>query len=77
VRGSGLLIGVELVRDRETREPAAAETARTLDLMCRHGVLVGRTGEHDNVLKIRPPMPFGPAHADQLVAALDQALREV
>jgi 4-aminobutyrate aminotransferase-like enzyme/aminoglycoside phosphotransferase (APT) family kinase protein len=77
VRGSGLLIGVELVRNRETREPAGAETARTLDLLCRHGVLVGRTGEHDNILKIRPPMPFGPTHADQLVAALDQALREV
>lgn len=75
VRGSGLVIGVELVRDRETREPAARERDTVLDRMRDLGVLVGRTGELGNVIKIRPPMPFGRVHADRLLEALDEALR--
>ena len=74
VRGCGLLAGVELVRDRKTLEPAAGERDRVLDLMKEKGVLVGRTGRLGNVIKIRPPMPFGKEHADMLIAALDEAL---
>jgi 4-aminobutyrate aminotransferase-like enzyme len=74
VRGFGLLAGVELVLDRDTLEPAPQQTKRVLDLMCANGVLIGREGPHDNVLKIRPSLVFRPEHADILVDALDASL---
>ncbi|MCC6555078.1 MAG: aminotransferase class III-fold pyridoxal phosphate-dependent enzyme, partial [Polyangiaceae bacterium] len=74
VRGSGLFAGVELVRDRSTREPATAETARVVNLMREDGVLVSSSGPHGNVLKIRPPLPFQREHVDRLVGALGAAL---
>ena len=74
VRGSGLLTGVELVRDRSTLEPAPAETKRVINHMRDNGVLVGREGPLGNVLKIRPPLAFRREHAERLVEALDGAL---
>ncbi len=74
VRGMGLLIGVELVRDRQTLAPAGAETERVLNHMRENRVLVGREGPHGNVLKIRPPLAFKNEHANILVDALDKAL---
>lgn len=74
VRGRGLLLGVELVRDQATLEPAAEEARRVVDRMREDLVLVGRHGPHGNVIKIRPPLVFGRAEADLLVAALDRAL---
>jgi 4-aminobutyrate aminotransferase-like enzyme/Ser/Thr protein kinase RdoA (MazF antagonist) len=74
VRGSGLLTGVELVRDRTTLEPAPDETKRVINHLRNNGVLVGREGPHGNVLKIRPPLAFGREHADILVEGLDRAL---
>ena len=68
VRGSGLFIGVELVRDGE---PAATEAARIVNQMRAHGILLGTDGPHHNVLKIRPPMPFTEENADEVIAALD------
>lgn len=76
VRGSGLFIGVELVRNRETLEPASAEAAFISDRMRELGVLLGTDGPHHNVLKIRPPMPFGTTNADQLVDVLERVLTE-
>jgi 4-aminobutyrate aminotransferase-like enzyme len=76
VRGSGLFLGVELVRDRATLEPATDEAAGVVLRMRELGVLVGTDGPHQNVIKIRGPMPLGERDADCLVAALDQALRE-
>jgi 4-aminobutyrate aminotransferase-like enzyme/Ser/Thr protein kinase RdoA (MazF antagonist) len=77
VRGSGLFIGVELVRSRETLEPAAAEAAFVVNRLREEGILLGTDGPHANVLKIRPPMPFAEADADALVRALDRVLREL
>ena len=74
VRGMGLLVGVELVRDRRTLEPAGAETQRVVNHMRDNFVLVGREGPHGNVLKIRPPLAFQCEHADILADALDKAL---
>jgi 4-aminobutyrate aminotransferase-like enzyme/Ser/Thr protein kinase RdoA (MazF antagonist) len=76
VRGSGLFVGVELVRDRQTLEPAGEEAAFVVDRMRDKGVLTGTDGPHHNVLKIRPPMPFTAENADQLVAVLDEVLAE-
>lgn len=74
VRGAGLFIGVDLVRDRETREPAPELARRVTDGMREAGVLIGIDRPFANVLKIRPPMPIQEEHADLLVAALDDQL---
>ncbi|MEP7087074.1 MAG: aminotransferase class III-fold pyridoxal phosphate-dependent enzyme, partial [Gemmatimonadota bacterium] len=58
VRGSGLFWGVELVRDRETLEPASAEASFVANRMRERGILLGTDGPYHNVVKIRPPMPF-------------------
>jgi 4-aminobutyrate aminotransferase-like enzyme/Ser/Thr protein kinase RdoA (MazF antagonist) len=77
VRGAGLFIGVEFVRDRSTLEPATKETAMIVNRMRELGVLVGIDGPYTNVMKIRPPLVFDKNHALQLIDALDQALREI
>ena len=74
VRGVGLATGVELVRDRITKEPASAEATRLLGLLRDEGVLIGGEGKFGNVLKIRPPIVFTQEHAEIAVAALDRAL---
>src|SRR5262245_60245155 len=74
VRGSGLFIGVELVRDRKTLEPATAEAAEVVNRMREEGVLIGTDGPYHNVLKIRPPMPFTIEDAEVVVDALEKIL---
>ena len=74
VRGRGMFFAVEMVTDRDTRMPATAETKRIVNAMREKGVLISRIGMHDNVLKIRPPMPFSQEHADLLVSMLDEVL---
>ena len=77
VRGSGLFLGVELVRDRDTLEPAGAEASYVVNRMRDHQILLGTDGPHHNVVKIRPPMPFDEADADRLVETLDDVLGEL
>ena len=77
VRGAGLFIGVELVRDHTTLEPATKETAAVANRMRELGVLVGVEGPCSNVLKIRPPLVFDENHALQFTDTLEQALREI
>ncbi|WP_447975505.1 aminotransferase class III-fold pyridoxal phosphate-dependent enzyme [Nitrospira sp. Kam-Ns4a] len=76
VRGTGLFLGVELVRDREMREPAGREAAYVAERLKDYGVLVGTDGLAHNVLKIKPPMCFTKGDADWLTAALDRVLSE-
>lgn len=75
VRGSGLFLGIELVRDRESLEPAATEAKFVVNRMRDLGVLVGTDGPLHNVIKIRPPMTFGIAEAKLLVAALERCFQ--
>lgn len=77
VRGTGLALGVELVTDRKTLAPAAAETKRLTSLIRDEGVLVGSEGILGNVLKIRPPIVFSKENADIAVAAMDRALSKL
>lgn len=77
VRGSGLFLGVELVRDRKTLEPAGAEASFVANRMRERGILLGTDGPFHNVVKIRPPMPFSERDADLLVSALDASLDEL
>ena len=76
VRGSGLFLGVELVRDRGTREPAGTEASYVANRMRECGILLGTDGPYHNVVKIRPPMPFSESDADRLVAVMDRILAE-
>ena len=76
VRGSGLFLGVELVRDRASLEPAGAEASYVVDRMREEGILLGTDGPYHNVVKIRPPMPFDEANGDRLVETLDRILGE-
>jgi 4-aminobutyrate aminotransferase-like enzyme/Ser/Thr protein kinase RdoA (MazF antagonist) len=76
VRGSGLFLGVELVKDRASLEPAADEASYAINRMREEGILIGTDGPWHNVLKIRPPMPFDDDDADRLVATLDTILAE-
>ena len=74
VRGAGLFLGVELVQNRNTLEPASAEADFVINRMAERGILLGTDGPMHNVLKIRPPMPFSIANADHLLATLDTVL---
>jgi len=77
VRGLGLMLGIELVRDRGTKEPASAECARVFETCRELGLLIGKGGLHGNVLRIKPPMCLTEADADFLVEVLDTALHRV
>jgi 4-aminobutyrate aminotransferase-like enzyme len=78
VRGQGLMIGIELVRDRATKEPAPTEAAQVRALCREAGVLIGVGGQFGNVLRLQPPLVITQeqlAHAIQVVAeALDSCL---
>ncbi len=76
-RGAGFFLGLELVRDRETLEPAEEEAAYAVDRLRDLGILAGTDGPHHNVIKLRPAMIFGEADADRLIAGLERVLGEL
>jgi alanine-glyoxylate transaminase/(R)-3-amino-2-methylpropionate-pyruvate transaminase len=77
VRGMGLMLGMELVRDRSTKEPAKSETLQMLEETREMGVLFGKGGIDGNVLRIKPPMCITSEDADFAVDVLDRALAGV
>jgi 4-aminobutyrate aminotransferase-like enzyme len=78
VRGKGLLIGVELVHDREGKEPIPASLIGGVVEFCRsQGVIVGRSGggaRYSNTIAICPPLVITRAECDRLVEVLDKAM---
>jgi 4-aminobutyrate aminotransferase-like enzyme/Ser/Thr protein kinase RdoA (MazF antagonist) len=76
VRGSGLFLGVDLVLDRATREPAPTQASYVVNRLRERGILTGTDGPHRNVLKLRPPLIFTESDADLFTATLDQILAE-
>jgi alanine-glyoxylate transaminase/(R)-3-amino-2-methylpropionate-pyruvate transaminase len=74
VRGMGLMLGVELVRDRKTKEPASSETAEVLEQAKERGLLLGKGGLHGNTLRIKPPMCITKDDADFMIECLDSIL---
>jgi 4-aminobutyrate aminotransferase-like enzyme len=74
VRGKGLYIGVEFVRDRKSKKPDKAAATRVVDMLRDRNVLVGIAGPYGNILKIRPPLCFERDHADLLVKTLSDSL---
>lgn len=77
VRGTGLMIGMELVGDSETGAPAPDLAHSVMNDMKERGVLIGTTGPHGNVLKIRPPLVLTLEEADLIADTLDASLRFV
>jgi alanine-glyoxylate transaminase/(R)-3-amino-2-methylpropionate-pyruvate transaminase len=77
VRGMGLMLGMELVRDRSSKEPAKAETLDVLEQAREMGVLFGKGGIDGNVLRIKPPMCITADDADFAVEVLHQSLTAV
>jgi alanine-glyoxylate transaminase/(R)-3-amino-2-methylpropionate-pyruvate transaminase len=77
VRGMGLMLGVELVRDRECKVPAKDETLEVMELAREMGVLLGKGGLDGNVLRIKPPMCVTQADTDFALEVLDVAIGKV
>ena len=77
VRGLGLMLGVELVKDRKTKEPATSETAEIMERTKNHGLLIGKGGLFGNVLRIKPPMCINESDADFIADTLDKVLGEI
>jgi alanine-glyoxylate transaminase/(R)-3-amino-2-methylpropionate-pyruvate transaminase len=77
VRGKGLMLGVELVKDRSTKEPAKAECAEVFERCKDLGLLIGKGGLWGNTLRIKPPMCIHQADADFMLDVIDEALAGV
>lgn len=77
VRGAGLYIGVELVRDRSTKEPDSAAALAVVNELRERRVLISATGFNANTLKIRPPLVFSEADAARLLTEMDAVFKEL
>lgn len=75
VRGHGLFIGAELVKDRKTKKPAVPEIDHIVEQMKDRGFLLSTDGPLHNVLKIKPPIVFSKKNADDMVGNLDEVLQ--
>ena len=76
IRGSGLFLGVDMVKDRETREPATELASKVVNELKERGVLIGSIGPYDNILKLRPPMVFSTENADYFLEIVDGVLSD-
>jgi 4-aminobutyrate aminotransferase-like enzyme len=76
VRGSGLFLGIDLVLDRETREPAPLQASYVVNCLRDRGILAGTDGPHHNVIKLRPPLVFSEADANLFMETLGTVLQE-
>ena len=77
VRGMGLMQGIELVKDRKTKEPAPQETAQLMEEARREGLLIGKGGLWGNVIRMSPPMNISEADVDEAIRLLDRSLAAV
>jgi len=77
VHGSGFYLGVELIRDRETLEPATEETAYLCDRLRELGIFMQPTGDYLNILKIKPPMCTTRQSVDFFVDTVSKVLDEL
>jgi len=77
VRGMGLMQGIELVKDRKTKEPAPEVTAAVMEAAKDKGLIIGKGGLYGNVLRISPALNVTQGDADQAADTLDQAFAEV
>ena len=77
VRGTGLMIGVELVKDRKTKEPAGEEAGYIAERAKDNGVIIGKGGARGNVLRINPPLCIEKKDVEQVADVLDDSFRHL
>ncbi len=77
VRGMGLMLGVELVKDKKTKEPAPDFANQVMDMTQEAGVVIGKGGIHGNTLRIQPPMVVTKQDVDRGITALKGALEGI
>lgn len=77
VRGLGLMLGVELVKDRDTLEPASKECVAVFEKCRELGLLIGKGGLYGNTLRIKPPMCITVQDADFILDVLEESLRKI
>jgi alanine-glyoxylate transaminase/(R)-3-amino-2-methylpropionate-pyruvate transaminase len=77
VRGKGLMLGIEMVKDRATKEPASAECAAVLESAKEMGLLLGKGGLRGQTIRFAPPMCINSADADFLLEVLDAAFAKL
>jgi 4-aminobutyrate aminotransferase-like enzyme len=77
VRGKGLIIGIELVRNHETKNPAAEEAALIRDTCRKKGVLMGHGGVKGNVVRFQPPLVITKEEIDHAISVLNESIEEV
>jgi 4-aminobutyrate aminotransferase-like enzyme len=77
VRGMGLMQALELVRDRNTKEPAPEETGRIMEAARTNALLIGKGGMYGNCIRISPPLNISKSDVDEFVRRLDCSFTEV
>lgn len=76
VRGFGLFLGLDLVRSKESREPAPNQASYVVNRLREQAILTGTDGPHHNVIKLRPPLIFSHSDADHFCSTFESILRE-
>ena len=76
VRGRGLVMGLEIVKDKKTKEPAPELAARITLAGCQNGVLLGKLGFYGNVIRIAPPLVIKEEEAEEAVDIICKVLKE-
>jgi 4-aminobutyrate aminotransferase-like enzyme len=74
VRGHGLFLAVDWVTDKASREPDREGAKAVVEHLKTAGYLISNAGAHRNVLKVRPPLVFNQAHAEEFLAAFENAV---
>ncbi|MCY3772382.1 MAG: aminotransferase class III-fold pyridoxal phosphate-dependent enzyme, partial [Gemmatimonadetes bacterium] len=77
VRGRGLMLAIELVRDRKTREPDADTTAAVFEACREHGLILSKSGPYRSVLRMVPPLCLSRGDVDSVISGLDAAFRSM
>jgi len=77
VRGMGLMQGLELVKDRKTKEPAPEATNQFMERCRSNGLLIGKGGLHGNVIRLSPPLNIGQSDVDEAIGLMDKSLSEI
>ena len=74
IRGMGLMQAIELVEDRRSKAPAAAQSAMLMEAARENRILLGKGGLYGNVIRVTPPMNIGRTDVDHFIEALDKSL---
>jgi 4-aminobutyrate aminotransferase-like enzyme len=77
VRGQGMMLGMELIRDEATKEPAVEEMAQVMELTKKRGLLIGKGGLDGNVIRLQPPLELTSEQIDKSCTILDEVFSEI